>query len=220
MNVQPTPKTKRKVCGVGINDSTTTINIRVTLPHPKGKQLQRAVWTCPFYVKWADMLKRCYSKKYLAKYPSYVGCHVCDEWLIFSNFRAWMEQQDWEGKELDKDLLVMGNKEYCPQRCIFITKKINYLFLTKPNKRGETLLGTRKTKSGKYQVACMAEGKSSNYGSHVCEMVAHTIWKQAKIKYLKEVMLNLEDCRISLGIQQRVDFLEESIINNTVVDSL
>lgn len=213
-------KTKRKVCGVGINDSPTPINKRVTLPHPKGKQIQKTVWACPFYVVWADMLKRCYSPKYLAKYPTYEGCTVCDDWLYFSKFRAWMETQNWEGKELDKDFIKMGNKVYCPEFCLFLSKQMNYLFLTKANQRGETLLGTRRTKSGKYQVSCSTSNKVRHYGTHVCEMYAHNIWKKVKLDHLKELAVSETDERIIAGIRQRVSLLEDSINNNTRVEYL
>jgi len=38
-----------------------------------------------------------------------------------------MERQDWEGKHLDKDILIPGNKIYSPDRCIFVSSLINLL---------------------------------------------------------------------------------------------
>lgn len=93
------------VYGVGVDD----------LDYPKKKLLPNGKYSfCPYYQRWRGMIRRCYSKAQLGKNPNYEGCTVCDEWLTFSNFKSWMEKQDWEGKELDKDLLVRGNKVYSP----------------------------------------------------------------------------------------------------------
>ena len=77
------------------------------------------------------MLQRCYSESHLVRQPTYKGCSVCEEWLTFSNFKSWMEQQDWEGKQLDKDLLVYKNKIYSPETCVFVSSVINSFFVEK-----------------------------------------------------------------------------------------
>lgn len=105
------------VFGVGFND----------LPEHKTKKLNPdgTTWRCPFYIKWHSMIRRCYSRIFHKVSPSYTECTVCAEWLIFSNFKSWMETQDWEGKDLDKDWLVDDNREYSPNTCIFLPKKLN-----------------------------------------------------------------------------------------------
>jgi hypothetical protein len=35
--------------------------------------------TCPYYIKWASMVNRCYGEKYLKRHPTYNGCYICDE---------------------------------------------------------------------------------------------------------------------------------------------
>jgi hypothetical protein len=105
------------VFGVGVND----------LPEHKTKwqSEQGSVERCEYYIKWHSMLRRCYSEVLHRNNPAYKGCIVCEEWKYFSNFKAWMEQQDWEGKDLDKDWRVLGNKEYSPETCAFIDGKLN-----------------------------------------------------------------------------------------------
>ena len=43
------------------------------------------------YDVWNHMLQRCYAEISEYKYPSYIDCFVCDEWLNFQNFASWYE---------------------------------------------------------------------------------------------------------------------------------
>lgn len=88
------------------------------------------------YAKWTGMAKRALSPKYLAKYPSYEGSSVCDGWAFLSEFKDWTVAQVWKGLELDKDILVVGNKHYSPETCAYVPKYLNYCFLTRPAGRG------------------------------------------------------------------------------------
>jgi len=113
---------KRKpVHGFGINDA----DYKVTIKDESG------ISWCPYYKKWMDMIKRCYSAKYKESNPSYRDCKVSDEWLIFSNFKAWMKTQDWHNKELDKDILCPDNKIYSSKTCVFIPHSLNALLIHK-----------------------------------------------------------------------------------------
>jgi len=94
---------KRLVHDVGVNDSCYGDALR-----------------CPFYSTWVSMLKRCYSKIYQEKNRAYIECAVFNEWLVFSVFKSWMEEQNWKENELDKDILFNGNKIYSPETCIFV----------------------------------------------------------------------------------------------------
>lgn len=69
------------------------------------------------------MINRVYGKRDKELYGDVI---VCPEWLTFSNFKSWMATQDWEGKQLDKDL--MGNGlVYSPDSCAFLPRRINQL---------------------------------------------------------------------------------------------
>ena len=96
-------KPKKLVCGVGINDAGYVVMEFETII-VDGKRKRKRVWACPYHQTWKGMLERCYSTKFQERNPTYIGCTVSKEWLVFSNFRAWMMTQDWQGKHLDKDI--------------------------------------------------------------------------------------------------------------------
>ena len=70
----------------------------------------------------------CYDENELKKEPSYIGCKVCEEWLNFQNFARWIYDNKYEcdDLELDKDLLIKGNKIYSPNTCCLLPHEINY----------------------------------------------------------------------------------------------
>lgn len=117
---------RKKPFGVGINDAPYLTRLIDENGNRK---------TCPFYSRWIGVLERCYSKSLIKRRPSYAGCNVCDEWLTFSNFLAWMERQDWHGMALDKDLKIAGNKTYSPDACVFIPIQLNSLLTGKHRNR-------------------------------------------------------------------------------------
>ena len=162
------------VCGVGINDADYNISRSLD---------GRIIWRCPFYVVWSSMLVRCYSEKEKLRLPTYKDCKVCDEWLIFSNFKAWMETQDWEGKDLDKDLLKEGNKVYSPEICIFVDHKINTFVLHHGNGSGQYMIGVHLHKKlNKFRARCCNpfNGKQESLGLFTTELEAHLAWKARK----------------------------------------
>ncbi|AUR96770.1 hypothetical protein NVP1232O_36 [Vibrio phage 1.232.O._10N.261.51.E11] len=80
------------------------------------------------YRCWYGMFRRCYSKKYQEQKPTYIGCAVHPDWHNFQTFAKWYHgnyptgDQDYE---LDKDILVDGNKVYSPNTCMFVTSEDN-----------------------------------------------------------------------------------------------
>ena len=73
------------------------------------------------YRVWRNMISRCY----LAQNTSaYFGVTVCVEWLRFSVFKAWYDDNYKDGMELDKDIIGNG-LVYSPDHCVFVPKSIN-----------------------------------------------------------------------------------------------
>ena len=171
-------KRNKLVFGVGINDAEyhTQKHIQVN-----GRNV--LVWRCPFYETWYQMLRRCYSKILHQKRPSYRDCQTCDEWLLFSNFKKWMETQDWRGKHLDKDLLVEGNKVYSPETSLFVDAIVNTFIIDRSLDRGDYMLGVHLDKrSGKFAARCNNPftGKREWLGRFTDELEGHLAWKARK----------------------------------------
>ena len=180
---------KREVCGFGINDA----EYQTHKSTKNGRKYQR----CPFYVRWSDMIKRCYYQKHLNRNPTYVGCSVCEEWRLFSNFKKWMEQQDWKGKQLDKDILLKGNKIYSPKTCIFVTQDVNKLLGDCGRARGDLPQGVhacKQCKSKKFR-ARFRRGKGTvvHLGYFKTSEEASEVYLKAKQDYILEIAENLKD---------------------------
>lgn len=198
---------KELVYGVGINDANYPVHKCTELPREGGKRKQLKV-TCPYYSRWRDMLRRCYSPEYQEKRPTYKDCRVCEEWLTFTYFRAWMETQDWEDKHLDKDLLIPGNKIYSPETCIFIDAKLNYFALECNKSRGSWPIGVHYHKRvKKFSANCRSyfEDKALHLGYYEKPEEAHAAWLAFKLEQAKEIAKTLEDPRLAKALVLRYE---------------
>lgn len=191
-----TPNNKSLICGIGVNDAD----------YPIWKIINGKNRIDLFYRKWCDMIKRCYSEKEQERNPSYKGCSVIDEWHYFMTFKEWMEKQDWEGKELDKDILIQGNKVYSPNTCIFVSRSVNALLCDSLASRGEYPQGVSLcNRPKKYRVRIKLYGKEKYLGRFHAEAEAEIIYLKAKVEYIKEVALKLTDQRVKNALLKRVE---------------
>lgn len=187
---------KKLVHGIGINDADYVI----------GKLVNGKFLWCPFYMRWQDMLKRCYNNKYHANKPTYIGCKVCDEWLTFSNFKRWMKNQDWRGKHLDKDLLVAGSKLYSPETCVFIDQATNTFTSDCGAARGEWPIGVYLDKrSGRFQAKCRNcfSKSSESLGCFTSPEQAHQAWKKRKHELACQLAELQTDPRVAEALRAR-----------------
>ena len=162
-----TRKSGKLVYAWGINDADYNVN-----PFVDGKRK-----ICPIYRCWVHILERCFCDKFKAKNPTYTDCTVSLDWKNFSDFKEWMESQDWQGKEPDKDLIVKGNKHYSKDTVVFVSKDIN-LFLSVTNK-GKLMLGVYFQKENKTK-PYRASYKGKLVGYFHTELEAHLAWKAKK----------------------------------------
>ena len=191
---------KRLVEGFGVNDA----DYMVKPVGPDGKRLE-----CPFYNTWFRMLHRAYSPKFHARQPTYIGVTVCEEWRSFMAFRAWMMEQDWEGKQLDKDILVPGNKVYSPQTCAFVTQEVNSLLNDHASKRGDWPIGVfwDKRKS-RFQSRIRENGKKRHLGCFNSPHEAHLAWREEKVRLVREAAEECDDPRVAAGLLRHSAVIE------------
>lgn len=96
---------------------------------------QYPVFRCPIYLKWMGVKERAGNGSVNKNSPAYSEVDVCDDWLSFMNFRSWvLEQPEYEGLALDKDLLCYGNNVYSPEFCLFVPTEVNNALLLGSNK--------------------------------------------------------------------------------------
>lgn len=198
-------KTRKLGCGVGINDADYAV-VEWETTDVNSKRKQKLVWICPFYQVWTNMINRCYSAKYQERYPTYKGCTVSEEWLTFSNFRAWMMTQDFEGNQLDKDLLFEGNKVYSAETCVFVTKIVNMFTTDSGATRGEWLIGVCWDKrAGKFKASCRNPftKKQEHLGYFTCEQEAHKAWLRRKLELAKELAAEQAGPRVAEALIER-----------------
>lgn len=141
------------------------------------------------YNRWKGMLQRCYDEKYLTEKPTYRGCFVCDEWKNFQTFTKWFyENYPNDGKHycLDKDLKFIGNKEYRPDKCMFVSNEVNVFTTSCTSARGNFMIGSAFEKDcGKFKAACSNPftGKQENLGRYSSDYMAHVAWRKRKSEH-------------------------------------
>ena len=204
-------KKNKLVCGWGIND----VNYCVTKCESINGKMTN-IFICPYYYRWKGIQARCYSSKSTEKRPTYKNCTVHEDWRYLSNFIKWVDSQpnrDWINCDLDKDLLIDGNKQYGPTTCVFVTKQVN-IFIMHPSKhRGNYLLGTRKTYLAdgvkyKYTAACSIpfagrNRKDEYLGRFDTEIEAHEAWQAKKHEYACILANMRADPRVAKVLRER-----------------
>lgn len=192
---RPSKRVKKPLYGVAVNDAEY-----VTAYKDSEGKMQK----CPYFAKWEAMLVRVYDKKTQQKRPHYVGCSVDPSWLRFSTFRAWMMQQNWEGKHLDKDLLIQGNKVYGPNTCVFVSAELNNLMTMSEATRGDLPVGvgTQKVNGHEYFIAqCSMYGKQKRLGYFKTAEEAYAKYKETKLAYIAELADAQTDARLATALR-------------------
>ena len=186
--------------GAGVNDIDYVTQVYKTDSNSgKGEQVE----IYRHYSKWAGMLTRCYDKKFLAINPTYIGCTVDPDWLYLSNFIKWVENQpnrDWRNCQLDKDILVEGNKHYSPSTCVFISRSVNNFIVSRGADRGAYLIGVCWHKDrNKYLAQCRNPFKvnTQHVGYFNTELEAHKAWQARKHEYALQLADLQSDIRVA-----------------------
>ena len=149
----------------------------------------------PSYIQWQSMLTRCYSESYHKKYPSYIGCYVCDDWLHFSKYKEWYDKHCVVGWNVDKDIIIKGNKLYSPQTCCFVPTEINSAFTNNRHNRGKNMIGVYEYTEGRFVSTYHKKylGTSTNEKELFLKYKFH---KEKELKELAEKYKGLIDERV------------------------
>lgn len=148
------------------------------------------------YKAWKDMLTRCYCDRYQKNNPWYNGCSVDERFHNFQNFASWYDENYYEisgeKMQLDKDILVKGNKIYSPEACVFVPQRINLLF-TKSDSNRKLPMGVTFHKQNKSYISQCFTGIRMSSKSFKTQEEAFLEYKINKEKYIKEVAIAYKD---------------------------
>lgn len=110
------------------------------------------------YTRWVNLINRCYNPN-SNNYKTYgeKGITVDKEWLNFSNFKKWFNENYYDiGEEklvVDKDVLIKNNKVYSSKTCLLLPISFNSMFAGMneySGKKNKCSAGIRKENNNKY----------------------------------------------------------------------
>jgi len=130
---------------------------------------------------WHDMTQRCkVGGSRQRNKPAYIGCSYT--WTSCHEFIEWARHQiGYEAGQLDKDILLKGNKVYCPELCVFVPRAVNTLLVKCDAARGEWPIGVCwDAKTEKFKVQLSVNGKQSGLGYFTTPEAAFAAYKPAK----------------------------------------
>lgn len=140
----------------------------------------------PAYQTWHGMLGRCYSPAFRARCPAYDECIVCEEWKYLDTFHEWFETHYREGFQLDKDILVPGNKIYSPETCAFVPQEINVLLTDSRRSRGLYPRGVVFDQN-RFRADCSRHGKQRYLGHYDTPEEASRVYRAYKHKHIAKM---------------------------------
>ncbi|UYE98963.1 hypothetical protein XbC2_568 [Xanthomonas phage XbC2] len=176
-----------------------------------------------WYNSWNAMHSRT-EEVYQSKFPTYIGCTVCEEWNLLSNYKKFYEDNYSTGYVLDKDLLVFGNKVYSPDTCVFVPEYVNAVISLKHN---NTLMKGVYFVSNKniYHSRGYLNGKRISLGYYKTELEAHQAWQKHKIMSIHNVIEKYK-CEekplesVITALQLRINMIQSNLDNNTSTDRI
>ena len=135
------------------------------------------------YLVWKSMLLRCYDKEVKMKQPTYIECRASENFKFLEYFSKWCNKQigfknnNWQ---LDKDILVKGNKIYSEDTCCFVPMEINVLFGSSRATRGANPVGVYYDKVREnYQAYVRVNGKKCALGRYTTSEEAFYAYKKS-----------------------------------------
>lgn len=212
----------KRTHGIGINDLDYIVQVIDT-----STKKQIPIYSCPYYNMWERMIRRVTKPK---QHPSYVGCSVDDKFLSAKFFKDWMlgqiYREDGKPLQLDKDILVDGNRVYSPETCCFVPDFVNYSLYTGPIITSVIdMIGANCVVRKNGDIKYVAIEAKKHLGVFDTREAAHMAWQQAKILSLLDVIKKYskmacfrEDVQMSL--ERRIRRIQEDIDSSRKTVSL
>lgn len=170
------------ICNVGINGTKYPMCIN-------GTPIKE-------YRVWIHMIERCFDKKRKENNHTYKDVTCCDDWLLYENFYEWLHNQEnfikWLNNDqwdIDKDILVKGNKIYSSDTCVLVPHNVNCLFLRCNTSRTDLPIGVEKI-NGKFYSYCnnpFDNNIKKHLGVFENEIDAFLAYKQYKENLIKQI---------------------------------
>ena len=191
----PRPELRKLVYGVGINDVMIPYFTKTTIWKTWNGIIRRTDNRDP---KWIEQSKK-----------SYLDCTLDSRWYKLSAFKEWIEQwDDFENKEVDKDILIPGNKIYGPDTCLMVRPIVNAWF--KPDRnRGDLPRGicwNTAWKRGKSSNPYRAQitpigGKRTGLGVYGTIEEASAVFEKARKEQIKILIETETDLRVKNALE-------------------
>ncbi|MGP2759590.1 hypothetical protein ACTVLY_20620 [Serratia marcescens] len=163
-------KGNKLVAGIGTNDlaynKTKQIEIGLITP-----ELQDKCW-----IAWNNRLAA----------QDCGRATVSTEWLTYSNFAMWWLDTHVDDWVIDKDWVVQGNREYHPDKCVWVPTKINNLLGDGRRKATNLPKGVSMDRKS-YRAQCWVDGvREAKYFKNPHD--AHRQWQLLKIQEFNNVL--------------------------------
>lgn len=183
----------KKVFGIGINDLANN------------KTKQENIGLTP------ELQKECYQAWNNRLAAQDCGrATVCIEWLTYSNFARWWLETHIEDWSIDKDWLIAGNKQYHPDRCVWVPNKINSLMNDGRKKATGLPKGVSMDRKS-YRAWCNVNGVQK-YKNFSTAHDAHRQWQLLKIQEINNVLREFAfDYRLDGRVITRLIEVRDSI---------
>lgn len=148
------------------------------------------------YNTWRDMLRRVHKPSKKSDARNYSDVSIVNEWYNFQNFAEWFENNihpDWKNHDwmwqLDKDLLIPGNRIYSPNTCCIVPIAINSIFSDSGFARGKMPMGITQRKE-----RFIAQGPGNQYiGIYDTMSEAYTAYWNDKFRHIQQVATKFQD---------------------------
>ena len=192
----PRPELRTLVYGVGIND--------VMIPYFTRTRTWRT---------WCGIIRRTDKRdpKWLSQPGKeyYADCTLDPRWYELSVFKEWIEKwDDFENKQIDKDLLIPGNKVYGPDTCLMVRPIVNCWF--KPTCKGDLPRGVcwnpawkkgRSPNPYRAQITPIG-GKRKSLGFYATIEEASAVFEKAREEQIKILIETETDLKVKNAMME------------------